>query len=470
MSDPVIALFMLGLFICFIFLGFPIAFTLMAMGIGFGFYAYYDPALVFLDNRIFYLFVQNTFSVMNNDVLISIPLFLFMGYIIERANILDRLFLSLQIALRHIPGSMAVAALITCALFATATGIVGAVVTLMGLIALPSMLKAGYDQKLSAGVITAGGTLGILIPPSIMLIVYAATAGVSVVKLYAAALVPGFLLAGLYLIYVIVRVLINPSLAPKPKNIDQVGFWEGFKLLVTAFFPLALLILAVLGSILFGLATPSEAAAMGALGGTILAAAYKAFTWQRLRESVYLTAKTSAMVCYLFVGSWTFSSVFSYLGGEHIIKDFMMSMDLNTVQFLIIAQLIIFILGWPLEWSEIIIIFVPIFLPLLAHFEVDPLLFGLLIAINLQTSFLTPPMAMSAYYLKGVAPPELALWTIFKGCFPFLGLVLLTLVLVYVQPAIVNWLPDQLYNNDGAATPYDPNDASAVNPDFLMSK
>lgn len=470
MSDPVIALFMLGLFIVFIFLGFPIAFTLMAMGIGFGFYAYYDPVLSFLDNRIFYLFVQNTFSVMNNDVLISIPLFLFMGYIIERANILDRLFLSLQTALRHVPGSMAVAALITCALFATATGIVGAVVTLMGLLALPSMLKAGYDQKLAAGVITAGGTLGILIPPSIMLIVYAATAGVSVVKLYAAAMIPGFLLAGLYLVYVIVRVVINPSLAPKPKDVDNVGFWDGFKLLVTAFFPLALLILAVLGSILFGLATPSEAAAMGALGGTMLAVAYKAFTWQRLRESVYLTAKTSAMVCYLFVGSWTFSSVFSYLGGEHIIKDFMMSMDLNTVQFLIIAQLIIFVLGWPLEWSEIIIIFVPIFLPLLAHFNVDPLLFGILIAVNLQTSFLTPPMAMSAYYLKGVAPPELALWTIFKGCFPFLGMVLVTLVLVYAQPALVNWLPDMLYNNEDVSAPYDPNDPSAVNPEFLMSK
>jgi tripartite ATP-independent transporter DctM subunit len=470
MSDPVIALFMLGLFIVFIFLGFPIAFTLMAMGIGFGFYAYYDPVLSFLDNRIFYLFVQNTFSVMNNDVLISIPLFLFMGYIIERANILDRLFLSLQTALRHVPGSMAVAALITCALFATATGIVGAVVTLMGLLALPSMLKAGYDQKLAAGVITAGGTLGILIPPSIMLIVYAATAGVSVVKLYAAAMVPGFLLACLNLVYVIVRVVINPSLAPKPKDVDNVGFWDGFKLLVTAFFPLALLILAVLGSILFGLATPSEAAAMGALGGTMLAVAYKAFTWQRLRESVYLTAKTSAMVCYLFVGSWTFSSVFSYLGGEHIIKDFMMSMDLNTVQFLIIAQLIIFVLGWPLEWSEIIIIFVPIFLPLLAHFNVDPLLFGILIAVNLQTSFLTPPMAMSAYYLKGVAPPDLALWTIFKGCFPFLGMVLVTLVLVYAQPALVNWLPDLLYNNEDVSAPYDPNDPSAVNPEFLMSK
>ncbi len=247
-------------------------------------------------------------------------------------------------------------------------------------------------------------------------------------------------------------------------------FWDGFKLLVTAFFPLALLILAVLGSILFGLATPSEAAAMGALGGTMLAVAYKAFTWQRLRESVYLTAKTSAMVCYLFVGSWTFSSVFSYLGGEHLIKDFMMSMDLNTVQFLIIAQLIIFVLGWPLEWSEIIIIFVPIFLPLLAHFNVDPLLFGILIAVNLQTSFLTPPMAMSVYYLKGVAPPELALWTIFKGCFPFLGMVLVTLVLVYVQPVLVTWLPDMLYNNEDVSAPYDPNDPSAVNPEFLMSK
>jgi len=221
MSDPVIALMMLGLFIIFIFLGFPIAFTLMAMGIMFGFYAYYDPTQSVLDNRIFYLFTQNTFSVMNNDVLISIPLFLFMGYIIERANILDRLFFSLQVGLRFVPGSMAVAALVTCALFATATGIVGAVVTLMGLIALPSMLKAGYDQKIASGVITAGGTLGILIPPSILLIVYAATASVSVVKLYAAALIPGFLLAGLYIVYVITRSVINPSLCPKPTGLSE---------------------------------------------------------------------------------------------------------------------------------------------------------------------------------------------------------------------------------------------------------
>lgn len=349
MSDPIIALVMLGLFIVFIFLGFPIAFTLMAMGIMFGAYAYYVPGQSIFDNNIFYLFTQNTFSVMNNDVLISIPLFLFMGYIIERANILDRLFESLQVSLRHVPGSMAVAALITCALFATATGIVGAVVTLMGLLALPSMLKAGYDQKLATGVIAAGGTLGILIPPSIMLIVYAATAGVSVVKLYAAAMVPGILLATLYLGYVIIRVILNPKLAPKPKNVEDVGFLHALWMIVTAFLPLAALILTVLGSILFGLATPSEAAAMGALGGIVLAVVYRAFSWQRLKEAVFLTAKTTAMVCYLFVGSWTFSSVFSYLGGESVVKEFMLSMDLSTIQFLLLTQLIIFILGWPLD-------------------------------------------------------------------------------------------------------------------------
>jgi len=465
MSDPVVALFMLGLFICFIFLGFPIAFTLMAMAVGFGFYAYYTPAVAFWDNNIFFLLVQNTFSVMSNDVLISIPLFLFMGYIIERSNILEKLFESLQIALRHIPGSMGVAALVTCTLFATATGIVGAVVTLMGLLALPSMLKAGYDKKLSSGIIAAGGTLGILIPPSIMLIVYAATAGVSVVKLYAAALIPGLLLAGLYLVYIVVRVVINPSLAPKVTTADDVNFWKGFKLLLTAFFPLAFLIFAVLGSILFGLATPSEAAAMGALGGIVLSVAYRAFTWDRLREAVYLTSKTSAMVCWLFVGSWTFSSVFSYLGGEGLIGEFVLSMDLSTLQFLIMAQLIIFVLGWPLEWSEIIIIFVPIFLPMLAIFDVDPILFGLLIAINLQTSFLTPPMAMSAYYLKGVAPKGIELWDIFKGCFPFLGMVLLTLVLVYVEPRIVSFLPDLIYSN--AAVDNSPLPEGVIDPSFF---
>lgn len=466
MSDPAIALLMLGIFIAFIFLGFPIAFTLMAMGIGFGFYAYFIPDQFIWDNRILYLFTQNTFSVMNNDVLISIPLFLFMGYIIERANILDRLFLSLQVGLRFLPGSMAVAALVTCALFATATGIVGAVVTLMGLIALPTMLKAGYDEKLASGVITAGGTLGILIPPSILLIVYAATASVSVVKLYAAAIIPGFTLAMLYVIYIIVRATINPSLCPKPKDVEHYTIWQSVVMVLKAFVPLAALIMAVLGSILMGLATPSEAAAMGALGGIILAIVYRAFSWQRLRESVYLTARTSAMVCFLFVGAATFASVFSYLGGENIVKDFMLSLNLSTVQFLLLSQFLIFILGWPLEWSEIIIIFVPIFLPLLPLYNVDPILFGILIAINLQTSFLTPPMAMSAYYLKGVAPKSLQLVTIFKGCLPFVGMVLFTLAMTYVYPSMVTYLPDKFFNQS-VELERDPNDESVVNPDFF---
>lgn len=469
MSDPFIALAMLGIFIAFIFLGFPIAFTLMAMGIGFGFYAYFTPDQMMWDNRILYLFTQNTFSVMNNDVLISIPLFLFMGYIIERANILDKLFLSLQVGLRFLPGSMAVAALVTCTLFATATGIVGAVVTLMGLIALPPMLKAGYDQKLASGVITAGGTLGILIPPSILLIVYAATASVSVVKLYAAAIIPGLTLAMLYVIYIIVRATLNPSLCPKPKDVENYSVLESATMVLKAFVPLFALIMAVLGSILFGLATPSEAAAMGALGGIVLAIIYRAFTWQRLRESVYLTARTSAMVCFLFVGAATFASVFSYLGGEQVVKDFMLALDLSPVQFLLLSQLLIFILGWPLEWSEIIIIFVPIFLPLLPLYGIDPILFGILIAINLQTSFLTPPMAMSAYYLKGVAPKNLQLVTIFKGCLPFVGMVLFTLAMTYVYPAMVTYLPDHFFNQ-AEEIARDPNDKSIVDPDFFKVK
>ncbi len=449
MTDPQIAVMMLGIFILTIFLGFPIAFTLMAMGLFFGYYAYYDPLRMdhLLDNRIFDLFVNQTYSVMSNDVLTAIPLFLFMGYVVERANIVDRLFTTLYVTARRLPAAMAVAALATCALFATATGIIGAVVTLMGMLALPAMLKARYQQSFASGVICAGGCLGILIPPSIMLIVYAATSNVSIVQLYAGALFPGFLLAGLYMLYVIGRAALDPSLAPKPpeEEVPDRSPLEVIWLLATSFFPLAILIMAVLGAILFGLATPSEAAAVGAIGGLVLALAYRSLTWDRLRESVYLTVRTSAMVCWLFVGSWTFSSVFSYLGGETVIKDFVLGLDLSPITFLIIAQLIIFILGWPLEWSEIIIIFVPIFLPLLPYFDVDPLFFGILIALNLQTSFLTPPMAMSAYYLKGVAPPGVELMHIFKGVMPYLAMILLAMVLLYNFPGIALWLPEVVY-------------------------
>lgn len=473
MSDPVVAITMLGLFLFMVLLGFPIAFTLMAMGIAFGYYAYFDEGRMWrayeravnadadqltlwqtwidglFNNRIFDLFINQTFSVMANEVLTAIPLFLFMGYIVERANIVSRLFSTLNVAARNIPGSMGVAALITCALFATATGIVGAVVTLMGLLALPSMLKARYDKSFAAGIICAGGTLGILIPPSIMLIVYAAASGVSIVRLYAGALLPGLTLAGLYLIYVVVRAKLQPELAPKPtkEEVPDMPLGKVLWLLTTSFLPLAALILAVLGSILGGLATPSEAASIGALGGLLLAAAYRSLTWQRLRESVYLTLRTTAMVCWLFVGSYTFSSVFSYLGGEHIVAEFVTSLDLSPLMFLLLAQLIIFLLGWPLEWSEIIIIFVPIFLPLLPIFGIDPLFFGILVALNLQTSFLTPPMAMSAYYLKGIAPPEVKLMEIFKGCMPFLAMVFVAMILMYTVPEIVYYLPNKLYGS-----------------------
>ncbi|MEZ5870252.1 MAG: TRAP transporter large permease subunit [Nitratireductor sp.] len=511
MTNPEVAILMLCLFIFLVLLGFPIAFTLLAMGVGFGYYAYYtgDAITSFGDifnNNIFYLLNQNTFSVMSNDTLVAIPLFLFMGYVVERANIVDRLFFSLYMAARNLPGSLAIAALLTCAVFSTASGIVGAVVTLMGLLAFPAMANANYNKSFASGVICAGGTLGILIPPSIMLIVYAAIAELSPLRLYAAAVFPGLMLAGLYIVYVIIRVMINPAIAPKPdlKDVPPAGKIY-FDLLVN-FIPLTILIALVLGSILGGLATPAEAAAMGALGGIVLASVYLspsqvlvncltgrnplmygsaaaglalylfissapltkamieipivagvagllvsclrhsyADVWSKLRESVYLTAKATAMVCWLFVGSWTFASVFSYLGGHDIISEWVRGMDLQPWQFLVMTQAIIFLLGWPLEWSEILIIFVPIFLPLLDHYQINPYFFAMLVALNLQTSFLTPPMAMSAYYLKGVLKNQIQLIEIFKGLMPYLGIVMLCMILMYQLPGIALWLPDYLF-------------------------
>jgi tripartite ATP-independent transporter DctM subunit len=437
-SDAGMGVLMLFLFLAFLMLGFPIAFTLMAMGVGFGYYAM-GPA-------IFQLFVQRTYSVMANDVLLSIPLFLFMGYVVERANILDRLFRSIQLAASWLPGSLAVATLATCALFATATGIVGAVVTLMGLLAFPAMLRAGYDTRLAAGVVCAGGCLGILLPPSVMLILYGATAGVSVVKLYAAAFFPGVMLASLYMLYVVARAAINPALAPKlPPEQRNVPLTKIIFELATSFLPLALLIAGVLGAIMFGFATPSEAAAIGALGSLILAVAYRSFSFDKLQESVFLTARASAMVCWLFVGSAVFSAVFAYLGGQKVVEEFVLALNLSPTMFLILTQIIIFVLGWPLEWTEIIIIFLPIFLPLLDDFGVDPLFFGVLVALNLQTSFLSPPVAMAPFYLKGVAPKHVTIHEIFNGVYPFLAIVLLSMVAFYTWPQIGLWLPNYLY-------------------------
>ena len=444
MTDPQVAIFMLSTFIFLVLLGFPIAFTLVSMGVGFGYYAYFQADNL-LNNQIFYLLNQNTYSVMESDVLVAIPLFLFMGYVVERANIVNRLFFSLQLATRHLPGSMAVAALATCAIFATASGIIGAVVTLMGLLAFPAMVKANYHRGFASGVICAGGTLGILIPPSIMLIVYAAIAELSVLRLYAAAIIPGFLLAGFYMVYVVGRAYFNPSIAPKPLEEEVPSTRVIFIQLLTSFVPLALLILSVLGSILLGLATPAEAAAIGAFGGLFLAFCYKALNWKTLKESIFLTAKTTAMVCWLFVGSWTFASVFSYLGGHSIIEHWVLGMNLEPWQFLVMAQLIIFLLGWPLEWTEILIIFVPIFLPMLDAFGVNPYFFAMLVALNLQTSFLTPPMAMAAYYLKGVAGDAIELIEIFKSIMPYLFIVIFTMVLMYNYPGIALFLPDYFF-------------------------
>ena len=441
MTDPQVAIFMLSTFIFLVLLGFPIAFTLVSMGVGFGYYAYFQADNL-LNNQIFYLLNQNTYSVMESDILVAIPLFLFMGYVVERANIVNRLFFSLQLATRHLPGSMAVAALATCAIFATASGIIGAVVTLMGLLAFPAMVKANYHRGFASGVICAGGTLGILIPPSIMLIVYAAIAELSVLRLYAAAIIPGFLLAGFYMIYVVTRAYFNPSIAPKPLEEEVPSTRVIIIQLLTSFVPLSLLILAVLGSILLGLATPAEAAAIGAFGGLFLAFCYKALNWKTLKESIFLTAKTTAMVCWLFVGSWTFASVFSYLGGHSIIEHWVLGMNLEPWQFLVLAQLIIFLLGWPLEWTEILIIFVPIFLPMLDAFGVNPYFFAMLVALNLQTSFLTPPMAMAAYYLKGVVGDAIELIEIFKSIMPYLFIVIFTMVLMYNFPGIALFLPD----------------------------
>lgn len=605
MTNGHLGLLMLSLVVVAIMLGFPTAFTLMGMGVIFTFFAYDQDIQKTLD-----LMVQSTYKVMTNDVLISVPLFVFMGYLVERANLIGKLFKSLHLAMARLPGALGVATLITCAIFATATGIVGAVVTLMGLLAMPSMLKAGYDTKIAAGAITAGGCLGILIPPSVLLIVYGATAGVSVVQLYAGALFPGLMLTTMYIAYIIIRAKINPKCAPplteeerrvplspvldslkrtygssravsalvnglkgrregnltggqvagqlfvamipaifaafilglvyssltapKEAEFDTSGlvsfgseyqssesntysfdlaepesdadsaepagaavseavpalaeptadnaaseiaeaestpapmnFWiwlmaivavlgyyysrlsferlEVFKMLLTSFFPLAILITAVLGSIVMGLATPSEAAALGAFGGLLLAAGYRQLSFPVLRESAFLTSKTTAMVCWLFVGSSIFSAAFALLGGQELVESWVLSLGLTPIEFLLLSQVIIFLLGWPLEWTEIIVIFMPIFIPLLPYFDIDPLFFGLLVALNLQTAFLSPPVAMAAFYLKGVSPPGVTLNQIFMGMIPFMFIQIFAMFVLYVFPQIGMWLPGVLY-------------------------
>jgi TRAP-type mannitol/chloroaromatic compound transport system permease large subunit len=578
MTDPGLGLLMLGLIVVAIMMGFPTAFTLMGLGIFFGFYAFYNPNEALIDNRIFDLMVQRTYGAMTNDVLISIPLFVLMGYVMERGALVDKMFYAVQLSFRRVPASLAVATLIVCTFWGIASGLVGAVVVLMGVIAMNPMLKAGYDTRLAAGVITAGGTLGILIPPSVMIIVYAAVAGQSVVKLYAAAIFPGFFLALLYVAYIIGWAMLQPKIAPRlpeeqtrvpvedwmlrlqaaasnnmlvglfrasfapaklgtaaaaiprgkalknfgtalvpflmtsavlgivwwyvtiyqtakrddapPEGLEVLGggpapeavavdaapamgfYWsfavvsalslvvlaryyrrmdaerfEVLKLLSSSVMPLGILSFLVLAVILFGITTATESAAVGAAGAFVLALQARTLNWKRTKEAVFLTAKTTAMICWLFVGSALFSAVFALLGGQALVEQWVLSLGLTPLQFMILSQAIIFVLGWPLEWTEIIIIFVPIFMPLLKHFGIDPILWGVLVFVNLQAAFLSPPVAMSAFYLKGVSPPHVTLNQIFAGMMPYMGIVILCMIIMYLWPGMVLWLPTYLYGN-----------------------
>jgi tripartite ATP-independent transporter DctM subunit len=438
-SPELLALVMLALLTLAILIGFPTAFTLMSLGIIFGFIGF--------QWLVFDLLVLRAFFVMRNDVLIAVPVFLFMGYIVERAGILDRLFYAVQLLMGRRPGSLAVATLITGALFATATGIVGASVTLLGLLALPSMIRRGYNISYASGVVVAAGTLGILVPPSVLLILYGFIAGVSVPRLYAATFIPGFMLAGFYLVYVVVRALRNPALGPPlPLEERNVSAGRIAVLLVTGMLPIVALILAVLGVIFFGIATPTEAASMGAVGGLILAALHGRLNLRMLRESAFLTIRAAAVVGWLILGSSLFAAVFARLGGAGLLADFILGLNLSPVVFLIMVQIVIFFLGWPLEWTEIILIFLPLFLPLLDIYKIDLVFFGVLAALNMQTAFLSPPVAMSAYYLKNVAPRHVTLNQIFRGMYPYIAIQLLAMVLLYLFPQMALWLPGLIYD------------------------
>jgi len=440
MSEPVLGLIMLTIMVLTIFLGFPTAFTLMALGVIFG--------SLSLGWQVFDLLVQRAFSVMSNDVLISVPLFMFMGYVMERSGIMDRMFHSYRLLFGPLPGSLAVTTMVVGTIFGIASGIVGAGVTLMGVLALPPMIRAGYSIPLAAGTITASGTLGILIPPSVMLIVYGASAGVSVVRLYAGAFGPGFLLSGLFLLYIVGICLIKPSMGPPlPKAERNVPWLHILWDVTVTSVPITVLTVVVLVIIIIGWTTPTEAAALGAFLSLMIAAGYRKLSWRMVAESVRLTGRTTAMVCWLFIGSSLFAAIFARLGAQRTLEEWFVGSGMSSAMFLWLAMFIIFLLGWPLEWTEIIVIFVPIFLPLLKTFDIDPLLFGVMVAVNLQTAFLSPPVAMSAFYLKGIAPPHVTLNQIYNGMYPFLIIQIFCLFLTWYWPELTLWLPRYLYGD-----------------------
>ncbi|MCZ7657685.1 MAG: TRAP transporter large permease subunit [Xanthobacteraceae bacterium] len=437
MSNEILGLFLLGSLLVGIFVGYPIAFTLIVLSVVFGYIGFGDT--------VFYLMVFQTIGLMKEETLAAVPLFIFMGHVLEQAGLMERLFRSFQLILAPVRGSLYLGVLLTATLFATATGIIGASVTVMGMMAAPAMMRAGYDPKLSAGTIAAGGTLGILIPPSVMLVVMGPVVGVSIIKLFAAAIIPGLLLAGLYIGYTMLRAFLDPKLGP-PLPRDQ---WAtSFGQIVVEFFsgivPLAVIMFAALGSIIFGLATPTEAAAMGATGSLLLMIGYGRFTLSGVYQACLKTLETSSLVLFLAVASNIYGAVFTRLGTSTMIAEAMLGMDIGPTAMLILLMGVIFLLGWPLEWPAIIFIFLPIFLPVVEALKIDLLWFSTLVAVNLQTAFLSPPVAMAAYYLKAVAPKWELSW-IYRGMFDFMLLQMVGLVLVFLFPAIALWLPTLLF-------------------------
>jgi tripartite ATP-independent transporter DctM subunit len=434
---------MLGSMISVIFVGLPISYTLLFIALVFG-------GIGLGINSTFNLAYLQIWGFMKDDILPAVPLFIFMGFMVERAGLMLRLFESLRNILAPVPGSLYLAVLLTATVFAMATGIVGAVVTVMGLLAGPLMVKHGYDTQLSAGAIAAGGTLGILIPPSVMLVVMAPIMGVPVNQLYSAAIVPGFLLAALYIVYCLVRSMLNPSLGPpvpKAERITDIGklAYEFFSGVV----PLLVLIGATLGTILTGMATATEAASCGALGATVLALAYRKLTLPALKEVAISTITTSSMVLFLAVASSVFGAVFTQLGAAGLITGTVAGLQLPDMGKLLVIMAIIFLLGWPFEWPAIVLIFLPIFLPTVEALDIglskqDMLLwFGVAVAVYMQTAFLSPPVAMSAYFLKNVMP-QWSLGLIYRGMAQFMVIQIFCLGLLLFWPEIVLWLPRAL--------------------------
>jgi tripartite ATP-independent transporter DctM subunit len=437
MSSEILGLVLLIALLTGIFVGFPIAFTLIVLSVVFGYIGFGDV--------VFYLMVLQTIGLMKEETLAAVPLFIFMGHVLERAGLMERLFKAFQLILAPVRGSLYLGVLLTATLFATATGIIGASVTVMGMMAAPAMIRAGYDAKLSAGSIAAGGTLGILIPPSVMLVVMGPVVGVSIIKLFAAALFPGLLLACLYIGYTMIRSHLDPTLGPPlPRDQWATSFGQIVREFFSGIVPMAVIMFAALGSIIFGLATPTEAAAMGASGSLLLMIAYGRFTFAGLWDACLKTLETSSLVLFLAIASNIYGAVFTRLGTSTMIADALLSWNLPPTAMLVALMVIIFLLGWPLEWPAIIFIFLPIFLPVVTALNVDLLWFSTLVAVNLQTAFLSPPVAMAAYYLKAVAPKWELKW-IYRGMFDFMILQVIGLLIVFFFPQIALWLPEKLF-------------------------